>query len=127
MRRLCASAVVLAALFGLSLFSSHHLSALTGQLNGLLREAEVCVLYEDWDAAADKTDAALDLWSDKETYLHLVLQHEDTDQILLGFYEVRQLLSTQEAGGEYFAANAQLMTRIELLSEMEQLNLKNLL
>ena len=127
MRRLCASAAVLAALFGLSLFSSHQLSAFTGQLNDLLREAEVCVLYEDWDAAADKTEAALNLWSGRDTYLHTVLQHADTDQILLGFHEVRQLLSTQEAGGEYFAANAQLMTRIELLSEMEQLNLKNLL
>lgn len=127
MRRLCASAAVLTALFGISLLNSHCLSMLTGQLNELLREAETCVLYEDWDAAADKTEAALDLWSSRETYLHMTLQHEDTDQILLGFYEVRQLLSTQEAGGEYFAANAQLITRIELLSEMEQLNLKNLL
>lgn len=127
MRRLFVSAAVLAALFGLSLFSSHRLSALTEQLNALLREAEICVLYEDWDAAADKTEAALDLWLKQETYLHTTLQHKDTDQILLNFHEVRQLLSTQEAGGEYFAANAQLITRIELLSEMEQLNLKNLL
>ena len=72
------------------------------------------------------TDAALERWEEEETYLHMVLQHADTDEILLEFCEVRQLLSHREDGGEYSAANERLITQIWLLSEMEQFSLKNL-
>ena len=127
MRRLWLSLAVLAALIGAACFNTHYLNTFTEELSGLLREAEACVSDGDWDAAIDKTEAALDRWTSQEAYLHTVLRHADTDEVLLTFHEVRQLLHTQEAGGEYFAANAKLITRIGLLGEMEQLNLKNLL
>lgn len=127
MRRLCACAAALLVLLGLSLFHMHCLSLLTGQLTGLLQEAQTCVLYEDWDAALDKTEAAMEIWVSKGAYLHLVLQHRDTDEVLLGFHEVRQFLYTQEVGGEYAAANARLITQIDLLREMEEPSLKNIL
>lgn len=127
MRRLSISLVVLLALFSLTLFNSFYLDHYTLELTKLLNEAEVCVTLDDWDAAADKTEAALDHWSSHETYLHMMLQHRDTDEVLLSFQEVRQLIAHQEHGGEYSAANARLITQIELLSEMEDLNLKNIL
>ena len=127
MRRLSISLAVLLALFSLTLFNSFYLDHYTLELTKLLNEAEVCVTLDDWDAAADKTEAALDHWSSHETYLHMVLQHRDTDEVLLSFQEVRQLIAHQEHGGEYSAANARLITQIELLSEMEDLNLKNIL
>ena len=57
-------------------------------------------------------------------YLHVLLRHADTDQIYAGFQETLALLESQEYG-EYAAANARLVTQIELLSEAEQLTLKN--
>lgn len=127
MRRLTLSLLVLAGLLGLTLYNSHYLNNYTKELTTLLKQAEAAAADGDWDAAADKTEAALDRWNCKETYLHMVLQHSDTDDVLLSFQEVRQLIRTQEDGGEYSAANARLITQIELLYEMEQLNLKNLL
>lgn len=127
MHRLWISLAVLITLTGAALFNTYYLSTLTEELSNMLLEAEACVIAGDWDAAIDKTEAALDCWTTHETYLHMVLQHADTDEVLLAFHEARQLLNTQEAGGEYYAANAKLITRIRLLSEMEQLNLKNLL
>lgn len=127
MRRFWISLAVLITLTGTALFNTRYLNTLTEELSNLLLEAEICVIDGDWDAAIDKTEAALDYWTNHETYLHMVLRHADTDEVLLTFHEVRQLLNTQEAGGEYFAANAKLITRIGLLWEMEQLSLKNLL
>ena len=127
MRRLTLSLLVLAGLVGLTLYNSHYLNVYTNELTTLLKQAEAAAAGGDWDAAADKTEAALDRWRCKESYLHIILQHGDTDDVLLSFQEVRQLIAHQEDGGEYSAANAKLITQIELLYEMEQLNLKNLL
>ena len=127
MHRLWISLSVLIALFCAALFNTHYLDNLTGELSSLLLEAEACIVDGDWDAASDKTEAALDRWKSRENYLHMVLRHADTDEILLSFQEVRQLIEHREDGGEYSAANAKLVTRIRLLHEMEQLNLKNLL
>lgn len=127
MRRFLISVVVLTALFCLTMYNSYFLNSYTKELTTLLKQAEFCVADGDWDAAADKTEAALDLWKNRETYLHMVLQHRDTDEVLLSFQEVRQLITHQEHGGEYSAANARLITQIGLLSEMEALNLKNIL
>ena len=127
MRRLWISLAALSALFCLTLCNSYYLKNYTQGLSQLLTEAEICVTLDDWDAAADKTEAALDRWKSRETYLHMILQHRDTDEVLLSFQEVRQLIAHQEHGGEYSAANARLITQIGLLSEMEELNLKNIL
>ena len=127
MRRLWISLAALSALFCLTLCNSYYLKNYTQGLSQLLTEAEICVTLDDWDAAADKTEAALDRWKSRETCLHMILQHRDTDEVLLSFQEVRQLIAHQEHGGEYSAANARLITQIGLLSEMEELNLKNIL
>lgn len=127
MSRLWIALAALSALFSVTLYNSHYLKDYTKELTQLLTEAEICAAEGDWDAAADKTEAALDRWNSRETYLHMVLQHRDTDQILLDFHEVRQFILHQEDGGEYSAANSRLITHIELLCEMEELNWKNLL
>lgn len=127
MRRLWLSLSVLVLLFLATLYNSYYLNRYTQELVQLLTEAEACAVLDDWDAAADKTEAALDRWYSHETYLHMMLQHRDTDEVLLSFQEVRQLITHREDGGEYSAANARLITQIGLLSEMECLNLKNVL
>lgn len=125
MRRFWISLSVLIALLCATLYNTHYLHNYTQELTTLLTQAEACVMDGDWDAASDKTEAALDRWKSRENYLHMVLRHADTDAILLDFQEVRQFIDHRE--DEYSAANARLITRIGLLYEMEQFNLKNLL
>ena len=126
MHRLWISVAVLIALFCATLYNTHYMHGYTDELISLLTEAENSADQGDWEAAAKKTDAALERWHGNEGYLHVVLQHRDTDEILLNFQEVRQLIAHREDGGEYAAANAKLITRIGLLHEMEQLSWKNL-
>ena len=127
MRRFWISLTVLFVLFCLTIYNTHYLKAYTEELTVLLNQAGLCAADGDWDAAYDKTEAALDRWNSHETFLHAVFLHQDTDEILLSFQEVKQLIIYQEDGGEYSAANARLITQIGLLYEMEQLNWKNLM
>ena len=80
----------------------------------------------DWAGAQAATEAAFRRWNNHETYLHILLRHSDTDQIYAGFQEAMEYLDCREAG-EYSAANARLLLRLELLSEAERLTLKNVL
>ena len=54
------------------------------------------------------------------------MRHSDTDQILRAFRSVLQYLEIQEMD-QYTAANADLITQLELLSETEQAALVNVL
>ena len=54
------------------------------------------------------------------------MRHSDTDQILRTFRSVMQYLDLQEMD-QYAAANADLMTQLELLAEMEQASFTNVL
>ncbi len=127
MHRLWISLAVLAALACAGFGNTCYLGGLTGELTGRLERAQDCAAQGDWETAAEETDAALRRWNSREGYLHTVLQHRDTDEILLGFQQVQQLIDHHEDSEEYAAANAVLITRIGLLHEMEQLNWKNLL
>ena len=98
----------------------------TGALNALLEQAEARAETGDWEEARVLTEQALTQWQSRDSYLHILLRHSDTDQIYTGFQEVLEFLTCQEAG-EYSAANARLMTQISLLYEAEQFTLKNVL
>ena len=65
-------------------------------------------------------------WLSHDAYLHVLLRHSETDEIYIDFREVAEFIQCEEAG-EYSAANARLIAQLELLSEAEQLTLKNIL
>lgn len=126
MKRLWIALAIMALVFCATLYNAHYLSGFTHQLTELLAEAEELAEAGDWERAKGSTGTAYQCWEDHSAYLHILLRHQDTDQIYTGFREVREYLDRQE-DGEYSAANARLMTQIELLYEAEQLTLKNLL
>ena len=127
MCRLWISVSVLALLFCATLSNTKYLHGFTETLAVTLQQAEERISNNDRDTAIQKTQEAFDLWQSHEAYLHITLNHDEIDNILLAFHEVHQLLIAQENGGEYYSANAQLITQIELLYEMEAFTLKNLL
>ncbi len=111
MKRLWIAALLLAALFGATLCNNLYLRGFTGALNALLEQAEARAETGDWEEARVLTEQALTQWQSRDSYLHILLRHSDTDQIDTGFQEVLEFLTCQEAG-EYSAANARLMTQI---------------
>lgn len=126
MKRLWIALALMGVLLGGTLAHTISLQGFTGGLTGALEEAQTLAQADDWDRARTLTEQSLQTWRERDVYLHVLLRHADTDQIYAGFQEVLALLESGEYG-EYAAANARLITQIGLLSEAEQLNLKNIM
>lgn len=128
MRRLWISVglvVLMAALSGLHIW---HLNDFTGQLTGLLTQAQRLAEQEDWAGAARLTHEVKDSWMDHEGYLHVTLRHADIDAILVSLDETLAFLEgAEKQPAEYAAANARLLTQLGLLVEAELPTITNLL
>lgn len=126
MKRVIIAGAILFLIFAATLSHSFYISSFTGHLTALLEAAETRAEEEDWAAADELTRTAQSRWDGRDAYLHILLRHSDTDAVYTGFREVAEFIQCQE-GGEYSAANARLIAELELLSEAEQLTLKNIL
>lgn len=126
MKRIIIALVILGGVFGATMAHSAYISAFSRELTALLEEAEGKAEEGDWAEAMALTERAQDKWKDKAVYLHITLRHNDTDEVYAGLREVWEFIECQE-GGEYSAANARLITKLELLAEAEELDLKNIL
>ena len=128
MKRLYVSLGLIALLAALCGVHTAHLARFTGELTGLLTQAREQVEQEDWAEAAQLTWDAREKWVDHEGYLHVTLRHADIDAILVSFDEVVAFLQGAEhQPSEYAAANARLITQLDLLIEGELPTFTNLL
>ena len=126
MKRLWTAAALLVVLLAATLTNAWYSLSLTQRLSEPLKQAHQLARQQQWEQARDLTRQAYDSWNAHHTYLHCVLRHSDTDQILRSFRSVMQYLELEEMD-QYAAANADLISQLELLSEMEQATLVNVL
>ena len=126
MKRLWIASALLVLLLAASLGTAWYSNALTQSLARPLGQAQQLARQGQWQQARDLTRQAYDNWNAHHTYLHCFLRHSDTDQILRSFRSVLQYLELEEMD-QYAAANADLISQLELLSEMEQATLVNVL
>lgn len=126
MRRLWISVGLLLLLLGGSLFNAWYAKELTDTMGEQLRLAQQMTKTGRWEQALALTQQVYDQWESRHFYLHSTMRHSDTDQILRGFRTVIEYLRLQEPD-QYNAANADLITQLELLAEMEQPSVVNVL
>ena len=126
MKRIIIAASILLLTFAAILSHSFYIGSFTEDLTTLLEAAENNAEENNWAAAWDLTQTAHQKWDAKSAYLHILLRHNETDNVYTGFREVFEFIQCQESG-EYSAANARLIAELELLSEAEQLTLQNVL
>ena len=128
MKRLFISAVIILSLTVLAGCHVLYLRHLTGELIGLLDQAQEQVAEDDWAQAEALTRDALATWTANDFYLHSTLRHNEIDTVLVAFQEVLAFLEGQERQpAEYAAANRRLTAQLELLLESELPTLQNLL
>ncbi len=126
MKRLWIAAALLAFLLGASLANAWYSQSLTGDMTDRLRQAQSLAEGENWDQAEAVTRQVYEDWQDHHFYLHTLMRHSDTDQVLRAFRQVLEYLRLQEPD-QYNAANADLIAQLELLAEMEQASAVNVL
>ena len=126
MKRLTAALFLLALVLCATVFHSRYLNRLTGGFCEQLQQAATLADQDNWSQALNLTEQTLTKWEQQDFYLHVMLRHTDIDAIRQTFHEVIESLSLAEPD-QYTAANAKLITQLELLAEAEQLDLKNVL
>ena len=128
MKRLYVSLGLIALLAVLCGVHTVYLGRFTGELTGLLTQAQEQVERGDWDGATRLTRQAKERWADHDGYLHVTLRHADVDAILVSFDEALAFLQGDEhQPAEYAAVNAKLLTQLALLLEAELPTITNLL
>ena len=125
MKRFWAAITILAVLLGATLWNAWYAEQLTGGLARQLKQAQELAAQGNWEGASELSRRAFQRWQDHQTYLHVLMRHSDTDQILCSFRALEQYLTLEEPD-QYTAANAELITQLELLAEMEQPSLVNI-
>lgn len=125
MRRMWIALALLALLLGAGLFNSCYLDRLTDHCRASLDQATHLARLGHWAGATLAAEQAAGLWWDHDSYLHVTLPHRDIDAIRLSFGELEQALAHQQSAA-FTVAAARLRTQLSLLSEMEQLNGKNI-
>ena len=126
MRRFWAAAVILVFLLAGTLVNAGAARRFAGGLTDQLERAQELAAQGDWEGAEAISQEVYQRWRDREFYLHVFMRHSDTDQILRSFRALEQYLALEEAD-QYTAANADLITQLELLAEMEQPSWMNIL
>ena len=126
MKRLWIAAAILLAMFGSTLANSWYLERLITDLGQQLIQAHLQADENNWGQARELTKQVTEHWQKHDFYFHIMLPHDDIDDIHLTFREVQEYLLLQETD-QYNAANAKLIAQLGLLAEMEQLNVKNIL
>lgn len=126
MKRLWIAAALLVLLLGTSLINAWYVQVCTDEMREQLSQAQTLAKEGNWTKAEGITRQAYEVWQERRFYFHTLMRHSDTDQVLRAFRQVLEYLRLQESD-QYHAANADLMTQLELLAEMEQATIINVL
>ena len=126
MKRLWIATALLGVMLVGSLANAWYAQSLSDDWTQQLEQAQKLARSEQWDRAEELTREVYQTWLEHHFYLHTVMRHSDTDEILREFRSVLEYLRLEEMD-QYAAANADLIAQIELLAEMEQASIVNVL
>ena len=117
---------VLCALLALSLWNSSHMERQTRRWRAQLQETDRLAQSECWAEALDSLWESYDDWKLRQTYLHIVSHHDAVDDAEAMYRRAIAFGETEELS-EFHAELSDLMDQLRLISEMEALNIRNVL
>lgn len=120
------SVAVLAAILAFSLWNAVHMSGETSRWRSQLDQADALVQENRWEDAQAKLAESYEDWSSRQTYLHIVSEHDAVDDAEAMYRRAMAFADTRELS-EFRAELSDLRDQLRLLAEMERLNLKNVL
>ena len=117
---------VLAAILAFALWNGAAMTAHTDRWRSQVEQADALAQTEDWSRAVEILADSYADWSGKQTYLHIVTEHDAVDDAEAMYRRALAFAATRELT-EFRAELADLRDQLRLLAEMERLNVKNVL
>ena len=119
-------AAVLLLILGFSLWTGYYVEGCMEQWDTILEEADKAVRQEDWAAAKEAIDRAHADWDECQTFLHVIMEHEELDkaeELFAGAF----VMCEEAEGPGLRSLLAQLMSQMDALSETQSLGIKNIM
>ena len=117
---------VLGAILAFALWNGAAMTGHTDRWRDQIQQADAHAQAGHWsEAMAILTDSYPD-WSENQTYLHIVTEHDAVDDAEAMYRRAMAFAATREAT-EFRAELADLRDQLRLLAEMERFNVKNIL
>ena len=126
MRAYALPAAILAAILGFALWNGARMTSDTARWREQLRQADALAQAEDWTGALETLSASYADWSECQTRLHIVAEHDTVDDAETMYRRCLAFAATREVT-EFRAEISDLRDQLRLLAEMERLDIKNVL
>lgn len=120
------SALTLLAVLFLALWNNASMTERTQRWQGQLDQVESLIVDNDWEQADQALAKSYDDWSASQAYLHIVSHHEVLDEAEAMYRRAAVFIQIREESS-LLGELSDLRHQLRLLSEMEQLSIKNIL
>ena len=117
---------MLGVILAFALWNSRCVTAETDHWREQLRQADILAQAGEWERAAAALSDSYGDWSDRQTYLHIVAEHDAFDGAESMYRRAMAFAATEELS-EFRAELADLRDQLRLLAEMEEFSIGNVL
>ena len=117
---------ILSVILGFACWNSMAIEKNTARWSDQLQQAAQMIPSENWEAIDHILQNSYDDWQSRQAYLHIVLEHDAIDDANAMYRRAFAFIDAKEPK-ELQAELADLQDQLRLLTEMEQLSLKNIL
>ena len=117
---------ILALILSLSLLNAGAVSDCVTAWCGELNAAQTAADGGNWAEAEHRIASVHDAWDKKQAYFHIVSVHAELDEAEALLAKSLSFAREQDAA-EFRANIAELITRLRLLSEIQEVSVKNIL
>lgn len=117
---------VLGVILAFALWNSRCVTAETDHWREQLRQADILAQAGEWERAAAALSDSYGDWSARQTYLHIVAEHDAIDGAESMYRRAMAFAATEELS-EFRAELADLRDQLRLLAEMEKFSIGNVL
>ena len=120
------SVLTLLAVLSLALWNSASMAGRTQRWQGQLDQVEALATDWAWEEAYQALEESYGDWSSSQAYLHIVSHHDVLDEAEAIYRRAAVFICLQEESS-LLGELSDLRHQLRLLSEMEQLSIKNVL
>ena len=117
---------VLGVILAFALWNRRCVTAETDHWREQLRQADILAQAGEWERAAAALSDSYGDWSARQTYLHIVAEHDAIDGAESMYRRAMAFAATEELS-EFRAELADLRDQLRLLAEMEEFSIGNVL
>lgn len=126
MKAYCKPLAVLAAILAFALWNGAAMTRHTDRWRDQVQQADALAQAGEWSQAVEVLADSYTDWSGRQTYLHIVTEHDAINDAEAMYRRALAFAATREST-EFRAELADLRDQLRLLAEMERFSIKNVL